>query len=449
METAYTITEQPAFEYADDLFVMPQRDPAVKVEYQLVAPGGTEVLFEDLNGQAAPVVDDVMGNLVMTWTMDDAPALKMPITAAPERYEPAVVWSTWPDWETLRDAWLASVNPAMIVSEDLQKVKDEFWAGQPSSLNPFGACSDWVNETVRPVGYGASHWFGRPRPAGRTYETGYGHALDRALLFSVMSGSGSENGVLFFLGPVGELVALDVPRLAGLGNLMVAYQGMGQVVYDPAHGTLLDAPAIQGRPWSLYGVHAQPTQGASGMSGGVVELILEPGTEGDWEGSGGSSIGSDEGQSSAMVSTILPGAEMGDIQRGLTGGFSFAFSIPVAEEDENGIKRWVLGPVNAGVLPADVHVTDQTRTSPVIIGSNLRNVVSVRLKSDGVSMPESMTLDNEAGTFTVEVFEEYGWSVVERTLELKQDRYEADQWPALRALLLEEQDPRYGTILFD
>jgi hypothetical protein len=455
METAYTITEAPAFEFADDLFVMSQRDPAVKVEYQVVAPGGTEVLFESLNGQALPVVDDVMGNLVMTWTMDNALALKVPITAAPERYEAAVVWSTWPDWDSLRDAWMASVKGAVVVDEELQKVKDEFWAGEVSSLNPFPACRDWVNENVRPVSYDTQHWFGRPRPATRTYETGYGHALDRALLFSIMLDSGNNNGVLFFLGPVGDLVASDIPRLAGLGDLMVAYQGLDRLIYDPSHGTVLHGSEVQGRPWSLYGVHAQPTRGAAGASDIVVELILEPGEEGAWSGSGAFKrsgafpIGSDQGQLGSMVTAILPGAELGEVQLDPTGGFAFDLTIPEAEEDENGFKRWVLGPLNLGGLPSDVHVSDQVRTSPILIGWTLKKAVKVRLKGDSLSMPEEVTLDNEAGTFTVKVFEEYGWTVVERTLELKQARYEGEQWPALRALLLEEQDPRHGTILFD
>ena len=37
-----------------------------------------------------------------------------------------------------------------------------------------------VEGSVRAVGYGPGPWLGRPRTALEVFETGYGHALDRA-----------------------------------------------------------------------------------------------------------------------------------------------------------------------------------------------------------------------------------------------------------------------------
>jgi hypothetical protein len=66
-----------------------------------------------------------------------------------------------------------------------------------------------------------------------------------------------------------------------------------------------------------------------------------------------------------------------------------------------------------------------------------------------VHLPESRTLVNEAGEFSVSAEENDGWIILERKLSLTADYYPAEMWPQVRALLLEDGDPANGTVLFD
>jgi hypothetical protein len=453
METVYTITETMAFDHTDGLMLT----------------SGVEVMHEAVNGAPQPVVANADGQLVMSWTMDNVDRLKLPVTAAPARYEPAVVWSTWPSWEAANTAWKSSLESVAVLSPALEDSLHGMVVARSGIERKMKFLADWVNDMVRPVGYGSRFWFGRARPAGEVFETGYGHPLDRAVLFSALYMQTREDLPIFFVGEPGEPVAPGVPRLGGLGTLMVGHP-MQETLYDATHGRLVNSVSLRGRLAAF--LEDEPVTLApltNVVDGWTMHLALEQGDEGAWKGEGGHIASGVFGAYTEMadganaaadhlggvVVSTFPSAEMIWVNPIKFGGegqsFKLAFDLPALEPDESGLTRMVIGPAGGGILsrlPRDVHVGEDVRTSPVI-GLPLFQTLRVRIRVENLTGPDPVMVENEVGMFTLEVFEEDGWTMVVRELHLKKGRIEPDEWPALRALLLEDQDPRHGTIIFE
>ncbi len=82
---------------------------------------------------------------------------------------------------------------------------------------------------------------------------------------------------------------------------------------------------------------------------------------------------------------------------------------------------------------------------------NWNQTVILRIEvgdEDLLQTPESFSLANEAGSFEMEVAFENGWLVLTRTLQIAEEATAASNWPQLRALLLKESDPAFGTVIW-
>jgi PHD/YefM family antitoxin component YafN of YafNO toxin-antitoxin module len=76
--------------------------------------------------------------------------------------------------------------------------------------------------------------------------------------------------------------------------------------------------------------------------------------------------------------------------------------------------------------------------------------IVLRLKAgshDVFHLPAPRTTENELGRFGLTVETEGDWVTVTRELDIAAGVVSPDQWPMLRALLLEETDARNRTIL--
>jgi hypothetical protein len=111
-------------------------------------------------------------------------------------------------------------------------------------------------------------------------------------------------------------------------------------------------------------------------------------------------------------------------------------------------------------LPADVHLYVGERASHVALPSAMRQSVAVTVKGDDVEavrIPEEVALENATGSFRLSVDEgDDGSFTVTRELSINGSGSPSGtspvtvapaEWPALRALLLEEADPRNRTIM--
>lgn len=483
METDYTIAVQGSpTAGADGLFVFPQRDPVVRSEYVVRVPVGVDVKFESLNGAPPPVVTE-NGVKELAWTMDGAGALKRPVTEQPEAYEPAVVWTTWESWEALLGEFHGAVEAAAVLDAALADSLAAVTAGKPEGLDRFLAVIAFINASVRSVHGDLAQGLLAPRPAVRTWESGYGHALDRAVLAEALLGAidgGRHVNSIALVRPGYGDVAPDLPRLTDVRGLRVPILTRGGVIdFDPETGMLLDA-------YAGPGIVRQPELVMSRQNAGSfhLELSLEHGTEG-WEGSGlailfaecvdrmrfqtGAEPWSDYVE--GLLTAILPGAHLTSTQPEMVANLMvrtrFAFTMDDPEADTEGRQRLVIGQPANGVLanlPHDIRPTDASRESPARLPFGAGQRIVLRIKAGGhevIARPEERTIKNAAGTFILDTGEHGGWLEISRSIYLTPDGaswgsdeppvivHAPDAWPDLRALLLEELDPANGTLVLE
>jgi hypothetical protein len=472
METAYTITET-GLPGADGLFVMPQRDPSVLVELQVTVPLAASFSFESLNGAPDPAVRELDESVTLTWSQAEVPALLTPLTGAPAAYEPAVVWTTWPDWPVLRDQWLAAFDEAAVLDEALSDSLQAWIEPAPSRWSRIQAVVEQVNKSVRGVHYPDRFWRFAPRPAVRTWDTAYGHALDRAVLVAALLREAGYEVTPIFVGEGHGLVGPGIPRLTGMGALHLSIKGDPAGLFNPDGGTLSGQAPLIGLPLWRTDKFVEPFLGNSQWANRLeVTIDLEPGEDDLWIGSGqyhasgvfcpqGEMAGLDDGARNflgGVIGAVIPDADLKHANPEIFHQhqviFGFGFEVPQPEPELSGRTRLVVGVPGHGLVSRveGGQSYEYVRPAPQMLAGPLEQVVKIRFKSGddpAVHLPESRSLVNEAGEFSVSAEEKDGWITLERRLVLTADSYPAEMWPQVRALLLEDEDPANGTLLFD
>ena len=473
METAYTIAVQgPPDAGADDVFVFPRRDPVVRSEYVVRVPVGTDVKWEALNGAPEPAVTE-NGVREFAWTVEGAGALKLPVTSQPEAYEPAVVWSTWESWEALLGRFAEAVDAAAVLDEALADSVAAVTAGVPEGGDRVKAVLGFVDRSVRPIHTDFLPYLLSPRPAARTFATGYGHDLDRAVLVSALLAAvrgGEPHAVVVPVRHGHGAVAPDLPRLSDFDGLRVHVDMYGagfRLFFDPADDSLTGdyerfALVRGGGDRSQAGGHVKidvSLQQEDGVWEGTGTIFLRDAAV-DWE-----ELAIGDGTLAAFVQAAL-GSVVADAEvdwarinhvLAANMGARFGFHAPLADADDEGRFALRIGSPRRGVaylLPSDVRLADEGRTSPVHLPAELSEEITVRVRTgDNVLRwtPEAREIGNAAGSFMVETVREEGWFTLTRKTEVAAaDGIIAPAaWPDLRALLLEEQDPANGTIVLE
>ena len=475
METEYTITERnlPA---ADDVFVMAQRDPAALVQLAVSAPATRTLNHRELNGAPAPTAREVDGRRTLTWTLQPAPAQRLPVTAGPAAYEPTVAWSTWTDLRALGDAWNsafweAAVAPKGVADSLLVAVMEA--AGDRARVEAGGR---WLGQRVRAIHLDDTWWTYAPRRATQTWETGYGHTLDRAVLWASLLRADGWQVLPVLAGAVGAPPMPDLPFVPDHGQLLLYLQSAVDaprprpfLVCDPADFSVHGEGVLDGRPvlW-LYGeARPQPPQGNGGRL--VVEMSLAAGDSvfaGSGQVSGRGLLACTERvngapaalleHATAFASGLLAGAEVP--AAGLTmltrsgADLRCDLRLKFGDPDDQGRRHLVVGRPVGGILdrlPHDGRLDEDVRATPVLGVGALDQVLTLRLrvpKDAVVARLADRALANKAGSFAVTVTESAGWLEYRRELKLEPTAGEAANWPALRALLLEEADAANGTL---
>jgi hypothetical protein len=467
LEVEYETVEKLAPAAGDDgLFVFAGEDPALAREFVLLVSPGTPVAHAEGNGAQAP---EQAGGL--RWRMAPAARLPRPPVADPSAAAPYVVWSTWPDWDALAahaGAWFAEPGP---LPQDLLDSLAVALRDAPTPRAKAMTVADLVSEGTRLVDCDPSYWTA-PRAAARTWDTAYGHRLDRAVLAAPLFEEAGLRAAPCFLGRGFGAVDGSVPGLSRFGGVSLLVRGDGfEGIYDPSTGRVADGAApLAGRAvWvaARGTAPATPDQG-----GGAIRIVLTlaPGENGAWAGTGfcdaqgalsphheAAGLSNETGAYLGGVAGALAGAELTDhsVER-LDGGTvtaGFALSLAAPEPDDRGRTTLVLGEPSGGVmdaLPADARLFEERRASPVLLPGPLRQEVELRLspgEREVVLLPTERTIENRVGAFALSVERDGDRVTVRRTLRLGSGRVEAADWPLLRTLLLAETDERSTTIV--
>ncbi|MBN2565990.1 MAG: DUF3857 domain-containing protein [Candidatus Eisenbacteria bacterium] len=504
VETAYTIVERGgAVPGVDGRWMIRRMDPAVLTRLTITSPSDMELSYSLGNGAPAPTINESLkGVHACTWEVELSDRLPRPLTEEPSAYAPYVVWSTWQSWDSLGGSLSSSIDRAAVLTAALADSVASMISDLPFDLPRAEAVVAFVARNTRPVSYDDSFWRLRPRQAGRTWETAYGHRLDRAVLATALLRAAGCSVKPVFMSADRSAVDPSVPALAWFGGLTLRVEAEGLLAtFDPASGRLSQGEAeYSGRTLWLAQNGERPrviTGDDSEQSLYAIAVALEPDGEGGWAGSGlirtsGAlsvfrRIVGLEGEADSFVksvtASVLAGATVE--QHGVSELFDgraavgFSLEIEAPEPDDIGRTSLVVGDPDGGMLaamPGDVHVYSEHRDSPVLLPGPLSQTVIISIdpgEMEEVLVPEPTSLGNEVGSFSLSVERRNNGSLVltrsltigtptegadaeradaERSREEGQVRYHglmisAAQWPMLRQLLLEESDPRHRTIL--
>jgi len=482
VETIYTITERRPPEYGfDGLWMVPRADPAVVTRLAVEVPKGTTLHHAERNGAPEAALDRGGADAdTYVWRAEFVDRLPRPLTGGRTAYAAHVAWSTWESWGALGEAVAVSVKEAAFLDEALADSVANLIEGRPVPIARAEAVAEFVNETTRAIRYDDSQWQLAPREAVRTWNTAYGHRLDRAVLAAALF---EEAGCA--VTPAFRSAALcwrddGVPTLARFDGLLLHLDGIG-ALYDPLNGTLMQGKAgLTGRSLWLAGRDGSPDL-VAGEEISACELVLsvEPGEEEGWTGSGilvttgvlscyGDVVGlNGEARShlSRVASAALAAASVEDHSLAVledervVAGFSFSIDDP--EPDDSGRTRFVLGDPAGGLLASlsrDVHLYVEHRDSPIVLPDAVEQTLTLRIDvgdREVVRVPEDVTLENDVGSFVLTVQQEGSEITITRELAVGTGDDASDgaltigpaEWPSLRAILLEEADPRNRTIL--
>jgi len=477
METIYEIEDEGAAkDGADDLWVFYQSDPAVLVEYELTVPAGVTPVFRAGNG--APEPETATGadqKTTYTWRKENTGRLGTPRIAHPAVYAPSIMWSTWKDWEMLSRKIASSFDEAAVLSDALADSLSKRIRYEPSDDAKVRAIVDLMSEWTRSVDYNWDFWRFSPRTATRTWETGYGHALDRAALAAALfRETGFRAQPVFRTAPSVELDE-EIPGLSQFENfvVLVEYDG-GRRILDPADGTWeSEYLGLYGRTiWnSSVKSNAFIRLSSDRVGGFEMILTLTPADGGGWSGygfldahgkystydnmSGLGNVALDDLNS--IVQSVLPETKVGGFNpvtfnpERVTLGFDF--EVGALEPDGSDRISLIVGDPKGGIigtLPGDVHVFEVFRNTPILLDGRMIQRIELRLKTGDrriVYLPEPHELENKIGRFALTVERENGWITIGRELNIEHPVMPFIDWILLRALLLEEQDLAHRFIL--
>jgi hypothetical protein len=492
VETAYTVTEQRDTSLgADGMWVVPGSDPTVRKVLSITRPGGTTLHYTTVPGAPQPELTRAPEQIITcTWVADLVDRLPRPLTDDAIAYEPYVVWSTWPDWAALRDAMMGAIDEAAVLNDALRDSVAHAVEGRELGWTRAEALAKFVKESTRVVNYDNSFWKFRPRPAVRTWETAYGHRLDRTVLATALLREAGFTVTPVLRATGYSAIDRDVPALSwfevveltvGVDFLRAHFDPISCAVSVNGVDDARRATFSLGRgdrgpsdpdTYNLssgFELTASLTRGDEGWSGaGQLRTfgVLSPYS--DMLGVSGETDRFVNEVASSVLGASADGIGLAALEAmGVVA--TFDVKLEDQEPDDAGRTRLVIGDPSGGILsrlPGDVHTYITERDSPVLLLGPGPTSQTVTLRLDPgdlevVRLPEPAELTNELGSFSLQVEEkDDGTLVVSRSLTIagavpsseESKRYdgllvEPSDWPLLRALLLEESDPRHRTIL--
>ncbi len=480
LETEYEITGAgEANDGCDGLFIFARRDPVVMSAFSLDLPPGAGVRFATGNGTGDPEIAALEGGgKRYRWMMEDPGRLSASLDEDHTSYAPYLAWSTWKDWKALASKIMDSFNGAADPGASLADTAAARARYEPGTLSKMRKIASLVDEFTTNIAYDAKLWSFSPRPAVRTYETAYGHSLDRAVLAaSLMRSIGIEAWPFYRSAGTGD-IDMTVPGLSRFGDIMlIAGEGEVTAVYDPSTGRVTGRTGIlTGRTVFMCGedgdtpsrfkpVHAGKT--------GLFELTLTIDAGMDKEAKGKGYLNASNilspyddmaglgGQAPSylgrLAGAVLPGAETESYDIELFSEHAvkigFDFSGGVSEAGDGGRVSLIAGEPEGGIfsfLGRDVHLYQEKRESPVCLPSGMVQKISLVIETVGrevIYIPEEVSMENEAGSFLLTVRNEEGRLIVDRTLSIDIKTVPASMWPRLRTLLLEWTDQANRTVI--
>lgn len=125
---------------------------------------------------------------VQSWTLAKSPALAVGELGAHDAFLlPRLVVTTCPDWKGANATYASYAQKAIeATSPALAAKAKNLVEGKSTPLQKAEALTEFVATHIQSVEWPLAAFDYRPRPAARTFTSGYGHSLDKAVLLCAM-----------------------------------------------------------------------------------------------------------------------------------------------------------------------------------------------------------------------------------------------------------------------
>ena len=336
VEFEYTIADKkPWRRYLDGVEVLRDANPALAREVSVTVPAGTELKWKLLNAVANPTTRTDAGQTTTTWAIKNVPSVNLSATSGPEwAFLPALLFTTCPDWAHQASSVGALVEKAVgTASPGLDKKAGDLLAGLVDPFEKAVKLQNYVAEDINNVEWPLRRFDFVPRAAGQVYDSGYGNALDKAvLLCALLNKAGIEAAIAAGRKvPEGLEDPTTLPCLSQMTGVVVhATVGKAALWLDPtkplADSSQRNFQGFKGLPLlGGYGeIHTMPAIDAADAM--AVSLQVTLAADLAFEGKGTVSLGGEyspylkvQGSKDAQkallqgfLAGVLPGATLGE-----------------------------------------------------------------------------------------------------------------------------------------
>jgi len=480
LETAYYIEDTPAeLGGSEGIWIFAKGDPVLQSRFSLTVPKGNKPdIFASEEVSLKEVTTSESGQKTYTYEMNNISALPLPHTIDPAAYMPHVTWSTWKDWNALGDEIKESFESGLELNEALKDSLSVLLDGAWTMSEKAKRIAKFVDTSTRYVYYSEHNWLWKPRQTMQTYETAYGHRLDRAILAGALFKEAGFMAFPIFKGEGYGKINEGVPGLSRMDGFAVwiSHADGVEAYYDPASSKVYNGLApIFGRSIWFPGSGDDPDvrwRGEETLSNLDLMLNVKYDAEDEqWQGNGFFSasnwlnpFGNMEGignEASVYIQNVISGviadAEIVDYSPVKFNRFElsvgFEFTAPVGDEDNYGRLQIIIGEPKGGLfdkLPSNVDLAIEFREAPVILAGLLHQKISFRLETDGLEIehsPDESQIENDTGEFQLSNEKREDCVIINRDLTLFSFRYDSEDWYSLRELLLTDRSERNRKLL--
>ena len=473
LECDYVLEDKVAYRAGfDGRWVFAQGDPALESRIVVEAPAGAGLRCVAPPGAERFTATSLAGGEAHAYRMRRLAPSPSPATADPASYLPNATWSTFASREALGAAVRKGFDGNLTLDAALRDSLATLQAAALGRSDLARRVAGFVKRSQRRIAYDPALLWARARPASRTFDTAYGADFDLVILAGALfKEAGFEDVSPLFLRrgyapPPGGPPTLADYELRGVH----LRDGEARMLYDTARGTLETGAWHKGAEAWAPGVEAGATRVVAGRSETALELRWDK-TAGRWAVEGAVEAGGlldplgvrdlgaldtrarAERVAGAVVESLtVSGFNLADLGAGRA-AVRFEGTARPHKRDAAGRLPLVIGDPAGGLLaalPADVHLYQAERGTPVQLAGPLEQTITVRMKIDTletVRLPEPVELTNAAGSFRLSVERKGGLITVSRATRLPKAVYPPADWPALRELLLAEAAVAHRTVL--
>ncbi|MBZ0263649.1 DUF3857 domain-containing protein [bacterium] len=481
LELAYVLEDMNSFrDGAEGMYLFANNEPTVSSWFFYGVPKGTEANYNVTKGFAKVEkdTDDKLGLDVYSVKANNIAPMGYPHGVDPAAHTPHFTWSTWQSWRTFGEDIKRSFELHYQLSDALRDSLHTLLKNSITRMDRVQSVTEFINRTTRLIDYDNGFWIYEPRTAIRTFNSGYGHAIDRGILVaSLLKEAGFMVWPCYFGAGYGA-VDDEVPTLARMGDMKVWISAENlEAFYDPKTGkTALGFAPIYGKTVWLPGSEDNPVVRYSGDGeSSVIETHFDVAIDcktkqysgsGFYQANGGfcgyhmmrEGATSSKGYLQKNAKGVLSGVKITDYSPlnfdpiMVSANYNLEGDLP--EKDDFDRMVFDLGSPGMGILynlPGDIHLEDDSRTAPIQFFGKMEQNISFTVdkgKADVFHLPESFEIKNDAGMFTLTVEQNGDKISYSRSLKFNENSYDAKMWKQVRALLLAEKHEKNRRLYF-